>query len=395
MSSRSNIKTEHRIVLSDSRRMNRIKNESIDLIVTSPPYPMIRMWDGLFSSLSPDAKSALENNDGNGAFEAMHLELDKVWHELHRVLKEGSFACINIGDAVRTIGGRFQLYPNHSRITSSFRAIGFDCLPVIIWRKQTNAPNKFMGSGMLPAGAYVTLEHEYILIFRKGARREFRTDSEKSERMRSSFFWEERNNWFSDLWDFKGIPQALNNPELRKRSAAYPIELACRLINMYSLYEETVLDPFLGTGTTMLASIACARNSIGFEIDKAFSSLVPEQAGSFSALADALLSARISRHNEFVSSYTKSKGPMKYINSPHGFPVVTRQETGIQLYRVMEIVSTDEPLIRVSYEPLCRLDGISGMDTIESLISSDSVGKQLNVFVQKDYDPVKKKRGKT
>jgi predicted RNA methylase len=181
--------------------------------------------------------------------------------------------------------------------------------------------------------------------------------------MRSSFFWEERNKWFSDLWDFKGVSQKLSNPELRKRSAAYPLELACRLINMYSLYEETVLDPFLGTGTTMLASIACARYSIGLEIDKAFSSLVSEQAASFSALADELLSARISRHNEFVSFYTESKGPMKYINGPHGFPVVTRQETGIQLYRAREIVSTKESMIQVSYEPVGKLDSISGMDT--------------------------------
>jgi DNA modification methylase len=375
--------------------MNRIKDESIDLVVTSPPYPMISMWDGLFSSISPAAKNALENNDGNGAFDAMHVELDKVWCELYRVLKKGAFACINIGDAVRTIGDRFQLYPNHSRIINSFRAVGFDCMPVIIWRKQTNAPNKFMGSGMLPAGAYVTLEHEYILIFRKGAKRKFSADSEKSSRMRSSFFWEERNRWFSDIWDFKGIPQALNNPELRKRSAAYPLELACRLINMYSLYEETVLDPFLGTGTTMLASIACARNSIGFEIDKAFSSFVPEYAVSSQAIADDLLSARISGHNEFVSSYMKSKGPMKYINGPHGFPVVTRQETGIQLYRIREVVSTDALLIQVLYEPVGRLGDISGMDTFESLIPPDCVGKQLNIFGQKDYDPVKKKRGKT
>jgi len=179
--------------------------------------------------------------------------------------------------------------------------------------------------------------------------------------MRSSFFWEERNRWFSDIWDFKGTSQELNNPDLRKRSAAYPLELACRLINMYSLYEETVLDPFLGTGTTMLASIACARNSIGFEIDKAFSSLVSEQAASFSALADELLSARISDHCRFVSAYTESKSPMKYINGPHGFPVVTRQETEIQLYRISDVIITDNSLIQVSHEPLGRLDNISGI----------------------------------
>ena len=143
-----------------------------------------------------------------------------------------------------------------------------------------------MGSGMLPAGAYVTLEHEYVLIFRKDTKREFSSDAEKSARMRSAFFWEERNKWFSDVWDFKGTVQGLNHCDLRSRSAAYPLELAYRLINMYSLYEDTVLDPFLGTGTTTLASIACGRNSIGFEIDRAFSSFIFEQAGSFLPIAN-------------------------------------------------------------------------------------------------------------
>ena len=97
--------------------------------------------------------------------------------------------------------------------------------------------------------------------------------------MRSAFFWEERNRWFSDVWDFKGTVQGLDHGDLRSRSGAYPLELAFRLINMYSLYEDTVLDPFLGTGTTTLASIACGRNSIGIEIDRAFSSFIFEQAG--------------------------------------------------------------------------------------------------------------------
>lgn len=342
--------------------MNGIKDESIDLVVTSPPYPMIKMWDGLFSFMSADIRNALKDSDGNSAFEAMHMELDKVWRELHRVLKEGSFACINIGDAVRTIGDRFQLYSNHSRIISAFRAAGFDCLPVILWRKQTNAPNKFMGSGMLPSGAYVTLEHEYILVFRKGAKREFRTDSGKSARMRSAFFWEERNQWFSDIWDFKGASQELNHSGLRVRSAAYPLELPYRLINMYSLYQDTVLDPFLGTGTTMLASIACARNSIGIEIEKSFLSSVTQQATSFSALANERLSARISSHNEFVSSYAESKSPMKYVNGPHGFPVVTRQETEIQLYRIKDIINPKESLIEVSYEPVGKLQDAPGTE---------------------------------
>lgn len=181
--------SSHKILISDSRDLSQIKDNSIDLIVTSPPYPMIQMWDNLFSDLSGDVKNALQKENGDLAFENMHLELDKVWKELFRIVKNGSFVCINIGDATRSIGDRFQLFSNHSRIISSCKKIGFDTLPVILWRKQTNAPNKFMGSGMLPSGAYVTLEHEYILIFRKGEKRQFKTQDEKDKRMQSSFFW--------------------------------------------------------------------------------------------------------------------------------------------------------------------------------------------------------------
>lgn len=173
------METKHKLLFTDARNLSSIDTETVDLVVTSPPYPMIQMWDKLFSELSSEARAALNRENGNDAFEAMHVELDKVWRELYRVLKPGSFACINIGDATRTIANKFQLYPNHARIISAFRHIGFDTLPVILWRKQTNAPNKFMGSGMLPSGAYVTLEHEYILIFRKGSKRNFGSTTEK------------------------------------------------------------------------------------------------------------------------------------------------------------------------------------------------------------------------
>ena len=121
---------------------------------------------------------------GNGrvAFALMHELLDAVWLECNRVVKPGGIACVNIGDATRTLDGDFQLYSNHSRILSSFLGQGFAALPDILWRKQTNAPNKFMGSGMLPVGAYVTYEHEYILVLRKGRRRTFTTAAEKAKR---------------------------------------------------------------------------------------------------------------------------------------------------------------------------------------------------------------------
>ena len=353
------MRTRHLVVLADARDMSEIGDGSIDLVVTSPPYPMIEMWDGLFSSLSSVAAKGLERRDGDGAFEAMHVELDRVWQEVARVLRTGAFACVNIGDATRTVAGTFRLYANHARVISAFRTLGLDCLPVIHWRKQTNAPNKFMGSGMLPAGAYVTLEHEYVLVFRKGGKRRFPTDAEKSARMRSAFFWEERNRWFSDVWDFKGTAQRLDRGDLRARSAAYPLELALRLISMYSLYEDTVLDPFLGTGTTTLASIACGRNSIGIEIDKAFSPFVRANASSFLAAANEAVWTRIRDHRDFIASRTDLRGPAKYVNGPHGFPVVTRQETGLQLYRIARIDASPGRPIEASYEPVGRLDDAS------------------------------------
>ncbi len=172
--SENRMKTNHKIIFSNSKNMDDVPSESVDLIVTSPPYPMIQMWDEMFCKQNPSIEAALKKVEGSAAFEMMHKILDPVWNEVFRVLKYGGLACINIGDATRTINGNFALYPNHMRILKCLLRIGFTALPDILWRKQTNAPNKFMGSGMLPAGAYVTLEHEYILTVRKGPNREFK-----------------------------------------------------------------------------------------------------------------------------------------------------------------------------------------------------------------------------
>lgn len=162
--------------------MRSLADSSLDLVVTSPPYPMIAMWDELFCRSSRAVRNALAAEDGERAFELMHRRLDAVWDECYRTLREGGIICINIGDATRTLGDQFGLYPNHARILQHLRKCGFTALPDILWRKPTNAPNKFMGSGVLPVGAYVTLEHEYILIARKGARRVFSSEREKKKR---------------------------------------------------------------------------------------------------------------------------------------------------------------------------------------------------------------------
>ena len=221
--------TTHKIVVGNSQNLASIPTASVQLIVTSPPYPMIEMWDNVFSKQDPTVKTALETGDDISAYNKMHSILNHVWTECDRVLIDNGFICINIGDATRTINDNFQLYPNHAQIIMFFQNKGYCVLPDIHWRKQSNTPNKFMGSGMYPAGAYVTYEHEYILVFRKGGKRIFSGDA-KQKRQKSAYFWEERNIWFSDLWDIKGTSQMITASNAgRDRNASYPFEVPYRL----------------------------------------------------------------------------------------------------------------------------------------------------------------------
>ena len=346
--------TSHRIYTEAAQKMSKVGDDSVELVVTSPPYPMIEMWDEIMSAQNPKIADALKADNGNAAFELMHKELDKVWAEVCRVVAPGGFVCINIGDATRTIGGEFALYSNHSRIINYFVANGFVNLPNILWRKQTNAPNKFMGSGMMPAGAYVTLEHEWILIFRKGGKREFKSEAEKLRRRESSFFWEERNVWFSDLWDnIKGTKQKISKSESRDRSAAYPLEIPYRLINMYSLQGDTVLDPFLGTGTTTIAAIMTGRNSIGYEIDKSFVDVIYENICSTSLLEmNAVIRNRIDRHRAFIVDRLRDNKEIKHHNGNLNMPVVTSQETEIKFSYLSNINFVGKTEVSVEYSDI-------------------------------------------
>ncbi len=349
MSGEGKLRTAHRIIIGDSRRMEEVGDRTIHLVVTSPPYPMIEMWDELFSSLNPEIEGALLNEDGALAYSLMNKELDKVWKEVDRVLTTGGIVCINVGDATRKIGGAFQLYPNHSSIIHRFEEMNYQVLPPIIWRKQTNKPNKYMGSGMLPSNAYVTLEHEYILIFRKGGNRSFDPE-ERENRRKSAYFWEERNVWFSDIWtDLKGISQEMGNDDLRERSAAYPFELAYRLISMYSIQGDTVLDPFLGTGTTIQAAVHTGRNSIGYELYAGFMKVIEDRIAEFRDVSRELAADRLERHAQFVEKRQAEKGNMKHRSLKYGFPVMTGQEKNILFPVVKRIERIEEGEFEVEY----------------------------------------------
>jgi len=334
------METTHRLHAADARDLT-LPDESVDLAVTSPPYPMVELWDALFADLSAEAADALAAGDGEAAFEAMHAVLDDVWAELARVLRPGGVACVNVGDATRTLE-RFRVYPNHSRVLDAFVDLGFDPLPEILWRKPANVAAKFMGSGMVPTNAYVTLEHEHVLVFRKGARRSFPPGDDR--RYESAYFWEERNRWFSDVWtDVRGRLQDLPDDGRRDRAAAFPFAVPYRLINMYSVYGDRVLDPFWGTGTTTLSAMVAGRDSVGYELDEGFLDAFADRAGEVPEVSRRVVDRRLAAHREFVADRRNAGEMLDYEAEHYDFPVRTNQERGVRLRTAEAVERVDEP----------------------------------------------------
>ncbi len=274
--------TQHKIIFGSSQRMSELVDGSVQLMVTSPPYPMIQMWDSIFIDEDPRIGALWRKLEEDGEdeaiaqiYDAMHIYLAPVWQETYRVLVDGGIACINVGDATRTINGKFKLFPNHARILEICEKIGFTTLPYILWKKPTTKPTykgkgAFLGSGFLPPNAYVTIDCEFILLFRKGNLRKF--PPKDPQRYGSAFTKPQRDEWFSQIWSLKGTRQTAS--ELERRTAAYPDEIADRLIKMFSIKGDTVLDPFLGSGTTTKSAMQNGRNSVGYELDSNLLSLI-------------------------------------------------------------------------------------------------------------------------
>jgi site-specific DNA-methyltransferase (cytosine-N4-specific) len=253
-----------RVFYRSAEDLKELDANSVQLTVTSPPYPMIEMWDGLFERLLHLSHGSFSKQ--TRAFELCHEFLDRVWSECFRVLDQGGILCVNIGDATRTFAGSFQCYLNHARVAEHCERMGFQSLVPILWRKPTNKPNAFLGSGFFPPNAYVTLDCEYILVFRKGPKRIVKPQDPL--RYASQYSKMERDVWFSQVWDFRGERQ--NHAE----TAPFPDELPYRLIRMFSCLGDTVLDPFLGTGTTLKTARTLGRRGIGYEVNPSLKPLI-------------------------------------------------------------------------------------------------------------------------
>jgi DNA modification methylase len=241
-----------RTIEGDARDLDGVEPGSVHLVVTSPPYPMIPQWDASFARW------------GATTYDAMHERLGEVWRACSTALVPGGLLAVNIGDALRRGDDGFRLWPNHVDVSHRCERAGFRPLPYVLWKKPTNRPNAFLGSGFLPPNAYVTLDCEFILLFRKGELRAFpRADGRRKE---SEYTKPERDRWFSQVWDdVRGAPQGGPNG----RTGAFPPEIPRRLIRMFSVRGDTVLDPFAGTGTTLWAAHELGRNAIGVDVDPA------------------------------------------------------------------------------------------------------------------------------
>jgi len=335
--------TKQRVIIGNSNKLDKIKNKSVNLIITSPPYPMIKMWDDLFNSLNNKITQDLIETKPKTAFELMHKELEKIYDEAIKKLTSDAYICINIGDATRTCNNFFSLYPNGSRTISYFTKKGFSLLPSIIWSKPTNSPTKFMGSGMLPVGAYNTLEYENILIFRK-SKRKFEDENIKKIRRESAFFWNERNLWCSNIWNFIGVNQKNKNLS-RERNGAFPIELPYRIISLLTIKNDTVLDIFGGTGTTLLACTALQRNGIIVELMSEFKSEIENRINNSINLLNNKNLSRIKIYKKFIEErLTKGKSEPKHYNDFLKIKVISSQEKEIKIPIIKNILKNEKSI---------------------------------------------------
>jgi len=246
--------SNHLIINGDSRQMIEIENNSVDLIITSPPYWQLKDY-------------GTENQIGyNDSYEDYINNLNIVWQECHRVIKDGSRLCVNIGDqfARSVYYGRYKVIPIRTEIIKFCEAIGFDYMGAIIWQKKTTSNTtggaSIMGSYPYPKNGILSIDYEFILLFKKLGKAP-RPDPEFKEK--SIISKEEWKEYFSGHWNFGGARQD-------GHIAVFPEELPKRLIKMFSFVSDTILDPFLGSGTTSLAARNLDRNSIGYEINPEF-----------------------------------------------------------------------------------------------------------------------------
>lgn len=291
------MKTVHRIITGDSRKMREVKDASVHLIVTSPPYWQLKDY------------GSSDQIGFNHSYEEYINNLNLVWNECHRVIENGCRLCINIGDqfARSVYYGRYKVIPIRTEIIKFCETIGFDYMGAVIWQKVTTCNTtggaSVMGSFPYPRNGILKLDYEFILIFKKQG---VAAPATHEIREKSKMTTGEWNQYFSGHWNFAGEKQG-------KHLAMFPEELPKRLIKMFTFVGDTVLDPFLGSGTTTLAAKNLGRNSVGYEINGDFLPFIKERAGCGQSLFSEECVFEISKQEKLTINFADEIKKLPYI----------------------------------------------------------------------------------
>jgi len=377
-------KTKHTIINGDSRQMSELKDESVHLITTSPPYWQLKDY-------------GTENQIGfHDDYETYINHLNITWQECLRVLHKGCRLCINIGDqfARSTYYGRYKIIPIHTEIIKFCEMIGFDFMGQIIWQKattmNTSGGASIMGSYPNPRNGIVKLDFEYILLFKKQGNAPKPTKEQKEN---STMTNEEWNTYFNGHWYFSGAKQD-------KHLAMFPEELPHRLIKMFSFPGETVLDPFMGSGTTALAARNLNRNSIGYEINPDFIPIIKEKIGTDDAFTK--VETEIIKQPKLKINFEKRTKELPYqfvdthkldkkidVKKIQYGSKIDANSTGKreEFFSVKEIISPE--LVRLNNELTIRLIGIKQNPQIKEKATEYLINKLRGKKVFLKYDEVK------
>ena len=382
-------KTTHTIINGDSRQMSELKDKSVHLIVTSPPHWQLKDY-------------GTENQIGfHDDYETYINHLNLTWKECFRVLHDGCRLCINIGDQfARSIYyGRYKIIPIHTEIIKFCEIIGFDFMGSIIWQKattmNTSGGASIMGSFPHPRNGIVKLDFEYILLFKKPGTAPKPTLAQKENSVMTNEEW---NTYFNGHWYFSGAKQD-------KHLAMFPEELPNRLIKMFSFPNETVLDPFMGSGTTSLVAKKLDRNSVGYEINPDFVPIIKERIGINDAFSQ--VEVKIIKQPEITDSFDEKIEdlPYKFVDSLKLDKKidVKKLQFGSKLdadstgkreeyFSVKEVISPE--LVRLNNDLIIRLIGIKQNPAINGKARDFLISKLRGKKVFLKFDEIKHDKDK-
>ena len=377
--------THHKIILGDSRRMSELPDDSVHLVITSPPYWQLKDYGD---------KNQIGFHD---TYESYINNLDLVWKECFRVLQNGCRLCINIGDqfARSVYYGRYKVIPIRTEITKFCETIGMDYMGAIIWQKVTTTNTtggaSIMGSFPYPRNGILKIDYEFILIFKKLGDTPKVTKEIKELSKLTTNEW---NTYFSGHWNFAGEKQD-------KHLAMFPEELPRRLIRMFSFVGDTVLDPFLGSGTTSLAAKNLSRNSVGYEIGQTFTPIIKNKLKiserdifgdcTYEFINQKKQEEDYSKEIELLPYKFKDPHELDKKIDPRKLKFGSKVENGdngerFELYSVKEVISPE--LLSLSNGLIVRLIGIAQEPVHHQAAINflDSKTKGQRIFLKFDKD---------